>query len=111
MDGKVDGVVKAFLEDFENGSLEAKGWPAVFLAHIILKAAMNAYTRILAKTYPNFIVNSMRPGFVKTGINFNTSMLLVQEGAETPVKWALLPDGGPSGCFFVGKKCQTSHGR
>lgn len=101
---KVDGVVKAFLEDFKNGSLEAKGWPAVLAAYIVSKAVMNAYTRILAKKYPNIIVNCVCPGFVKTDINFNTGILSVEEGAESPVKLALLPNGGPSGCFFVRKE-------
>lgn len=101
---KVDGVLKAFLEDFKNGSLEAKGWPTVLAAYLVSKAAMNAYTRILAKKYPNIIVNCVCPGFVKTDINFNTGILSVEEGAESPVKLALLPNGGPSGCFFVRKE-------
>ncbi|KAF8026597.1 hypothetical protein BT93_F3168 [Corymbia citriodora subsp. variegata] len=100
---KVDGIVKAFLEDFKDGSSEAKGWPAFSTAYTISKAALNAYTRILAK-YPSIIVNCACPGFVKTDANFNTGILSVEEGTETPVKLALLPNGGPSNCFFVTKE-------
>ncbi|KAI6702467.1 hypothetical protein NL676_011603 [Syzygium grande] len=101
---KVDGILKAFLADFKDGSTEAKGWPAFMPAYSISKAAMNAYTRILAKKYPSIVVNCVCPGFVKTDINFNTGILSVEEGAESPVKLALLPNGGPSGCFFVRKE-------
>ncbi|XP_056174326.1 (+)-neomenthol dehydrogenase-like [Syzygium oleosum] len=101
---KVDGIMKAFLADFKDGSTEAKGWPAFMPAYSISKAAMNAYTRILAKKYPSIVVNCVCPGFVKTDINFNTGILSVEEGAESPVKLALLPNGGPSGCFFVRKE-------
>ncbi|KAI6702473.1 hypothetical protein NL676_011609 [Syzygium grande] len=41
-EAKVDEVVNVFLEDFKNGC-------AVMLAYVVSKAALNAYTRILAK--------------------------------------------------------------
>ncbi|XP_048141627.1 (+)-neomenthol dehydrogenase-like [Rhodamnia argentea] len=101
---KVEGIMKAFLADFKDGSSEAKGWPAYMPAHRLSKAAMNAYTRILAKKYPSIAVNCVCPGFVKTDINCNTRFMSVEEGAEGPVKLALLPNGGPSGCFFFRKE-------
>ena len=48
-----------------------------------------------AKKYPNFRNNCVSPGNVKTDINFNTGMLTVEEGAEGPVKLALLLDAAP----------------
>ncbi|KAJ8900481.1 hypothetical protein K2173_025258 [Erythroxylum novogranatense] len=101
---RVDEVLNQFLEDFKEDSLETKGWPAFFSAYVVSKAAMNAYTRIVAKKYPNFCVNSVCPGFVKTDINYQTGVLPVEEGAESPVRLALLPTGGPSGCFFIRKE-------
>ncbi|KAE8662489.1 putative NAD(P)-binding Rossmann-fold superfamily protein [Hibiscus syriacus] len=97
---KVDEVLSQYMKDFREGSLEEKDWPAVLSAYILSKAAMNAYTRILAKKYPNFIINCVCPGFVKTDINYNAGILSVEEGAEGPVRLALLPNGGPSGLFF-----------
>lgn len=98
---KVDEVLKEFLKDFREGSLEAKRWPTFLSAYTVSKAAMNAYTRILAKKNPSFCINCVCPGFVKTDMNRNTGVLPVEEGAASPVKLALLPDGSPSGLFFV----------
>lgn len=104
---RIDQVLNEFLKDFKEGSLEAKGWPGYLSAYILSKAAMNAYTRILAKKYPNFRINCVCPGYVKTDINFNTGYLTPEEGAESPVRLALLPDDGPSGEFFVRKEVSS----
>ena len=74
-----------------------KSWA---IPYAVSKAAMNAYTRILAKKFPNFKVNCVCPGFVKTDINYNIGWMSVEEGAKGPVKLALLPDDGPTGLFF-----------
>lgn len=97
---KVDEILEEYLNDLKEGLLEAKGWPATLSAYTLSKIAMNAYTRILAKKYTSFCINCVCPGFVKTDINYNTGILCVEDGAETPVKVALFPHGGPSGCFF-----------
>ncbi|KAK4266813.1 hypothetical protein QN277_023683 [Acacia crassicarpa] len=98
---KLDDVMTKFLEDIKKGSLENKGWPTVSSAYIVSKACMNAYTRILANKYPSFCINAVCPGFVKTDINYNTGHLTVDEGAQSVVRLALLPDGGHSGLFFI----------
>ncbi|XWS46053.1 hypothetical protein CRYUN_Cryun14cG0031500 [Craigia yunnanensis] len=98
---KIDEVLRIFLKDFKESSLQAKGWPTVLVTYSVSKAAMNAYTRILAKKYPSFHINCVCPGSVKTDLNYNTGLLTVEEGAESAVRLALLPNGGPSGQFFV----------
>ena len=98
---KLDEVLNQFLKDFKEGSLETKGWPLYPSAYTVSKAALNAYTRILAKKYPSFCVNAVCPGYVNTDINYNTGPLSVDEGAESVSRLALLPNGGPSGLFFV----------
>lgn len=97
---KVDEVLNKFLRDFQEGSIESKGWPRYLAAYIVSKAAMNGYTRILAKKYPSFCINSVCPGYVKTDITANTGILTVEEGAASPVRLALLPNGSPSGIFY-----------
>ncbi|XP_020218533.1 (+)-neomenthol dehydrogenase [Cajanus cajan] len=97
---KVDEVLNQFLKDFKEGSLETKGWPQSFSAYIVSKAAMSAYTRVLAKKYPSFCINAVCPGYVKTDLNYNTGYFTVDEGAQSIVRLALLPNGGPSGLFF-----------
>ncbi|XP_057454553.1 (+)-neomenthol dehydrogenase-like [Lotus japonicus] len=96
----VDGVLKRFLKDFQQGSLESKGWPKTLSAYIMSKAAMNAYTRILARKYPTFCINSVCPGYCKTDITVNNGFLTAEEGAASPVRLALLPLGSPSGLFY-----------
>lgn len=98
---RIEEVLREFLKDFKEGSLESKGWPTFLSAYTASKAAMNAYTRVLAKNHPNFLINCLCPGFVKTDINFNTGYLTVEEGAASVVRLALLPNDGPSGLFFV----------
>jgi len=98
---KIDEILDEFLKDFKEGSLDTKGWPLAMSAYSVSKAALNAYTRILAKKYPSFCINAVCPGFVKTDINYNTGILTPDEGAEAAVRLALLPEGSPSGLFFV----------
>ncbi|KAK2354524.1 neomenthol dehydrogenase [Trifolium repens] len=97
---KIDDVLKEFEKDYKEGSLDIKGWPTFASAYTMSKAALNAYTRIMAKKYPHFHINSVCPGFVKTDMNHNTGNLSIDEGVENPVILALLPNNGPSGCFF-----------
>ncbi|XP_049353935.1 (+)-neomenthol dehydrogenase-like [Solanum verrucosum] len=47
-------------------------------AYSVSKVSLNAYTQILARK----------------------GTMPVEEGAEGPVMLALLPDGGPTGCYF-----------
>jgi (+)-neomenthol dehydrogenase len=97
---KVDEVLKKFLEDYKEGSLESKGWPKTGGPYVLSKAAMNAYTRILAKNFPTLCINSICPGYVITDITGNTGLLTAEEGAASVVKLALLPNGSASGQFY-----------
>ncbi|XP_057728372.1 (+)-neomenthol dehydrogenase-like isoform X1 [Arachis stenosperma] len=97
---KLGDVLREFLKDYKKGSLESKNWPIVVSGYTMSKAALNAYTRMLAKKFPNFRVNCVCPGFVKTDLNENTGFMSIDEGAESPVRLALLPDDSPSGQFY-----------
>ena len=97
---KIDDLLNEFLKDFKGGSLETKGWPLDMSAYTISKAALNAYTRVLAKKYPSFCINAVCPGYVKTDINHNLGIQTPDEGAESAVRLALVPNGSPSGLFF-----------
>ncbi|XP_034202747.1 (+)-neomenthol dehydrogenase-like isoform X1 [Prunus dulcis] len=101
---RIDAVVSGFLEDFKQGSLDSKSWPPIFPPYSVSKAAVNAYTRILANRYPSFCINAVSPGFVKTDLSFNTGILTIDEGAESLVRLALLPSGGPTGHYFSRKE-------
>ncbi|KAK7394810.1 hypothetical protein VNO78_15349 [Psophocarpus tetragonolobus] len=104
---KVDEVLNQFLKDVKEDSLETKGWPHIFSSYIVSKVALTAYTRIIAKKYPSFCINSVCPGFVKTDFNYNTGYISVEDGAESIVRLALLPNGSPSGLFFSRSEVAT----
>ncbi|CAJ1950061.1 unnamed protein product [Sphenostylis stenocarpa] len=97
---KVGEVLREFLKDYKEGSLESKNWPLVVSGATMAKAGANAYTRMLAKKFPHFRINCICPGSVKTDINHNQGLLSIDEGVESPVKLALLSHDGPSGLFF-----------
>ena len=71
-------------------------------AYRISKAALNSITVLVAKEVrgENILVNSVCPGWVKTDLGGQMAPLTPDQGAETPVWLATLPDNGPSGGFF-----------
>ncbi|KAJ4719145.1 (+)-neomenthol dehydrogenase [Melia azedarach] len=101
---RIEMVLNDYLKDYEEGEAGNRGWCRFSSGYGLSKAAVNAYTRVLAKRYPKMNVNCVCPGFVKTDINFHSGILTVEEGAESPVRLALLPDGGPTGRFFSCKE-------
>ena len=75
-------------------------------AYRISKTALNALTRILAAEFQpsNILVNSMCPGWVRTGMGGDGAPRTPDEGADTAVWLATLPDDGPTGGFFRDRK-------
>ncbi|PIA31432.1 hypothetical protein AQUCO_04900020v1 [Aquilegia coerulea] len=96
----LDELMQWFLKDFKENKLETNGWPITVSAYKMSKVALNAYTRMLARKFPNMCINCVHPGYVKTDITCNTGVLTAEEGAKGPVKLALLPENGPSGQYF-----------
>ncbi|OGW78495.1 MAG: short-chain dehydrogenase [Omnitrophica bacterium GWA2_52_8] len=73
-----------------------------YAAYRMSKAALNAVTRILACELAgtNIAVNSICPGWVKTDMGGPDAERTPEEGADTAVWLATLPDRGPTGKFF-----------
>jgi NAD(P)-dependent dehydrogenase (short-subunit alcohol dehydrogenase family) len=67
------------------------------------KTGMNVLTRTLADN-GEVIVNSMCPGWVRTDMGGPGASRSVEEGADTAVWLANLPDDGPTGGFFRDRK-------
>jgi NAD(P)-dependent dehydrogenase (short-subunit alcohol dehydrogenase family) len=74
-------------------------------AYSVSKAALNAFTRILAAelTGTGILVNSVDPGWVATDMGGRGGRP-VEEGAKGIVWAATLPDNGPTGGFFFDGK-------
>ena len=68
----------------------------------VSKAALNVLTRIFADELQGtqVKVNSVCPGWVRTAMGGTDAERSVEEGADTIVWLATLPDDGPSGGFF-----------
>jgi NAD(P)-dependent dehydrogenase (short-subunit alcohol dehydrogenase family) len=75
-------------------------------AYRISKTGLNAVTRIFANELAGtgVLVNSVCPGWVKTDMGGPSASLEVEEGVETIVWAATLPDDGPTGGFFRYKR-------
>lgn len=71
-------------------------------AYRLSKAALNAITTLIAKEVrdDNILVNSACPGWVRTDMGGDQAPLTPEQGADTPVWLATLPDGGPTGGFY-----------
>jgi NAD(P)-dependent dehydrogenase (short-subunit alcohol dehydrogenase family) len=70
------------------------------------KTALNALTRITAAELGNgaIKVNAMCPGWVRTDMGGANADRSPEEGADTAVWLATLPDDGPTGGFFRDRK-------
>lgn len=71
-------------------------------AYRLSKAALNAVTTLVAKEVrdDNILVNSACPGWVRTNLGGDQAPLTPEQGADTPIWLATLPDGGPTGGFY-----------
>ena len=70
-------------------------------AYGVAKAALNALTRALPRDLPPGVkINAACPGWVATRMGGAEAPLTPQQGADTPVWLALLPEDGPTGGFF-----------
>jgi NAD(P)-dependent dehydrogenase (short-subunit alcohol dehydrogenase family) len=67
------------------------------------KLGLNGLTRLLAKELKetNILVNSYSPGWLKTDMGGTDAPFTTEEGAQTAIYLATLPEGGSQGGFFA----------
>ena len=85
-----------------DGALSSGDYPS----YRVSKAALNALTRVMAADLrgTNILVNAMSPGWVRTDMGGAGAPRSVEQGADTAVWLARLPDNGPSGGYFRDRK-------
>ena len=87
------------------GGLEALDSPTVG-AYKLSKVSLNALTRLMSSAVDGdtIKINTADPGWVRTDMGGSHARRSVEEGADTPVWLATLPEDGPSGGFFYNRK-------
>ena len=74
-------------------------------AYRISKAGLNMLTKVLAAEveFDGILVNAASPGYTRTDMSPDAERP-VEQGADTPVWLATLPDDGPTGGFFYDRQ-------
>jgi NAD(P)-dependent dehydrogenase (short-subunit alcohol dehydrogenase family) len=85
-----------------SGAGQLAGMSTYAPAYSISKAALNAFTRILAATFRGrgVLVNAVDPGWVRTDMGGRQAPRSVAQGADTIVWLATLDARGPTAGFF-----------
>lgn len=75
---------------------------ATNVSYRVSKAGLNALTRILAAELSGtgILVNAASPGRMNTRMAYGETDRSTEDGADTPVWLATLPDDGPTGGLF-----------
>lgn len=106
----IDSTVNKFLEQVKDGTWESGGWPHVFTDYSLSKLAVNAYTRLTARILSDrpeghkIYINCYCPGWVKTAMTGWAGHISPEDGADTAVWLALLPELSVSGKFFAERR-------
>ncbi|GMQ09457.1 hypothetical protein CsSME_00052833 [Camellia sinensis var. sinensis] len=94
----IDKTVNTFLEQVKDGSWTSGKWPQTCADYSMSKLAVNAYTRLMAKMLSDrpegqkIYINCYCPGWVKTAMTGWAGHTSPEDGADTGVWLALLPD-------------------
>ncbi|XP_028227086.1 carbonyl reductase [NADPH] 1-like [Glycine soja] len=103
-------MISNFLQQVEDGSWRSEGWPHSFTDYSVSKLAVNAYTRFLARKFSErpegekIYINCYCPGWVKTALTGYSGSVTIEQGADTAVWIALVPDQAITGKFFAERR-------
>ena len=93
----IDGMVMKLLEQMKQDSWSSSEWPQMYTDYSVSKLAVNAYTRLMARRLSDspegekIYINCFCPGWVKTAMTGWEGNISAEEGADTAVWLALLP--------------------
>eukprot|EP01035_Chromulina_nebulosa_P017532 gene17532-23094_t len=91
-----------FVVDVKNEKHKENGWPNS--CYGISKLGVIALTKVLARNYPNIIINACCPGYCKTDMSSHGGNRSAEEGARTPFYLSTLTTGSVTGKFFYDEK-------
>ncbi|CAK8568051.1 unnamed protein product [Lathyrus sativus] len=106
----IDETLNTFLQQVEDGSWTSAGWPQTLTDYSVSKLAVNTYTRYMAKKLSDkpegekIYINCYCPGWVKTALTGYAGSVTVEQGADTGVWIALVPDQEITGKFFAERR-------
>ena len=84
------------------GGSFAEGLSPHHAAYGVSKVGLNALTFQLAQSVPRFVkVNAMCPGWVRTRMGGQSATRSPEQGADTAIWLATLPEEGVTGAFFA----------
>ncbi|XWK90649.1 MAG: SDR family oxidoreductase [Phormidium sp.] len=85
-----------------SGAGQLQEMKSAYPAYRMSKTALNSLTKMFAYELQeaNILVNSVCPGWVKTDMGGQNAPRTTEQGADTIVWLATLPDDGPTGGFF-----------
>jgi NAD(P)-dependent dehydrogenase (short-subunit alcohol dehydrogenase family) len=97
---------RARVVNVSSGAGQLSSMTAYAPSYSVSKAALNAVTALFAHALRSdgVLVNCADPGWVKTDMGGPSAPRPVENGAETIVWLATLPDTGPTGGFFQDRK-------
>ncbi|KAF0925453.1 hypothetical protein E2562_016671 [Oryza meyeriana var. granulata] len=107
----INEMVVKFLEQTKQENWSSSEWPQMYTDYSVSKLAVNAYTRLLARRLSDrpegqkIYINCFCPGWVKTAMTGWEGNISAEEGADTGVWLALLPqDQATVGKFFAERR-------
>ncbi|KAL6559740.1 hypothetical protein OROGR_004857 [Orobanche gracilis] len=102
----IDETMNTFLEQAKDGTWVDGGWPHIFTDYSLSKLAVNTYTRLMARIFADrpegqkIYINCYCPGWVRTAMTGWAGHISPEDGADTAVWLALLPEQFVTGKFF-----------
>uniref|UniRef100_A0A7S2V4A3 Uncharacterized protein n=1 Tax=Fibrocapsa japonica TaxID=94617 RepID=A0A7S2V4A3_9STRA len=93
---ELEGYMKEFLANVQDGSHAAKGWPNT--GYGVSKVGIIAMSKVWSRENPKIMVNSVDPGYCRTDQNNNQGFIPPERGALTPFLLATLSND----TFFTG---------
>ncbi|NP_001169796.1 (+)-neomenthol dehydrogenase-like isoform 2 [Zea mays] len=110
----IDEMITKFLEQAKQGTWSLNEWPQMYTDYSISKLAVNAYTRLMARRLSDrpegqkIYINCFCPGWVKTAMTGWEGNVSAEEGADTGIWLALLPQETDTNGKFFAERCEIS---